>query len=100
MIKYALELGGYGCLNTNNISFLPRKAEYIRREVYKDSNVETKKSLVSYGFNDFYNKAIDFLSIQRTWDIAETMSDINNPNIQKVKNRFYKTNHYIKINKK
>lgn len=99
MIKYALQLGGYGCLNTNNIKFRSNHGEEIRRDLCKESNLEIKRPLISYGFNDFYNKAMDYLSIQRTWDIAETMSDINNPSIQKVKNRFYKTNHYIKINK-
>ncbi len=97
MVRFALENNGYGCLNTNNLNFLPCKTETLRRILYVDSGIETRKSLISYGFNDFYNKSMDFLSTQRTWDIAETMSDINNPEIQEVKNRFYKTNHYIKI---
>lgn len=99
MVKYALQLGGYGCLNANNLSYHAKDTENMRKELYLESGIETRLPLVSYGINDFYNKAMDFLSIQRTWDIAETMRDINDPGIQKVKNRFYKTNHYIEITK-
>lgn len=99
MIKYALQLGGYGCLNANNLSYHIKDTETMRKELYLESGIETRLSLVSYGINDFYNKAMDWLSVQRTWDIAKTMRDINDPGIQKVKNRFYKTNHYIEIKK-
>lgn len=99
MVKYALQLGGYGCLNTNNLAYHTKDTENMRKELYLEFGIETRLPLVSYGINDFYNKAMDFLSVQRTWDIAETMRDINDPGIQKVKNRFYKTNHYIEIKK-
>lgn len=98
MIKQAFALGGYGCLNYNGVNFYSN-AESLRYELSQEFNVETQLPIVSNGFYDFYTKAIDFLSLNRTWDLADTMRDVNNAEEQKVKNRFTKTNHYIEIEK-
>lgn len=98
MIKLAFQLGGYGCIN--KYSFIsPCRGETIRNELLEYNGIETRLPLDSYGFYDFYNKVIDYISLQRTWDLAETMQDINDKEKTLILNRFKKTNHYIKITK-
>ena len=99
MIKLAFALGGYGCLNYNGVNFYSN-AESLRCELSEEFNVETGLPLVSNGFYDFYIKAIDLLSMNRTWDLAKTMEDINNKNTDNIENRFKKTNHYIEIKRR
>ena len=98
MIKLAFALGGYGCLNYSGLSF-DSKGETLRYELSKDYNIETGLSIVCNGFFDFYCRSIELLSINRTWNLANTMKDINSKN-NKLINRFNKTNHYIQIRKR
>ncbi len=97
MIKLAFQLGGYGCINDGTLNY-DSYGETLRAELYNCS-IETRVPLTSYGFADFYSKVLDRLSLARTWDLAETMEDINNPERKLVLNRFKKTNHYITIKK-
>jgi len=96
MIKKAFALGGYGCLNYNGLNFYSN-AETLRYELSQELNIETQLPIVSNGFYDFYIKAIDLLSLNRTWDLANTMQDVNDREKTTIKNRFNKTNHYIEI---
>lgn len=98
MIKLTFQLGGFGCINNYSFHFFGT-GETIRNELLENNNIETRLPLVSYGFNDFYNKVMDYISLQRTWDLAETMQDVNNREKTLILNRFKKTNHYIKIKK-
>lgn len=98
MIKLAFQLGGYGCLNDGTFNFFS-EGETIRKDLALEYGIETRLPVSSYGFSDFYNKAIDRNSLQRTWDLAETMQDVNDKNKPKVLSRFRKTNHYIEIKK-
>ena len=96
MIKKAFALGGYGCLNYNGLNFYSN-AESLRYELSQELNIETELPMVSNGFYDFYIKAIDLLSLNRTWDLANTMQDVNDREKTTIENRFNKTNHYIEI---
>lgn len=96
MIKLAFKLGGYGCINDGTLHY-DSYGETLRAELYNYFNIETRVPLTSYGFADFYNKVLDRLSLARTWDLAETMAEINDPEKRLVLNRFKKTNHYITI---
>lgn len=96
MIKLALQLGGYGCINNGGFNYFSY-GETIRNELWKNAGIEINIPIVSYGFSDFYNKALDVNSLQRTWDLAETMQDINKKDKNLNLNRFKKTNHYIRI---
>ena len=98
MIKLAFELGGYGCLTHTGFVY-SNNSETIRYELFNDNKINTSLPIAAYGFDDFYSKVIDYNSLQRTWDLAETMQDINDKNKSYVLNRFKKTNHYIKITK-
>ena len=98
MVKLAFQLGGYGCLNDGTFNFFS-KGESLRRDLALEYDIETRLPISSYGFSDFYNKAMDWNSLQRTWDLAETMKDVNAKNVTKVLSRFRKTNHYIEIKK-
>ncbi len=96
MIKKVFALGGYGCLNYNGLNFYSN-AESLRYELSQELNIETQLPIVSNGFYDFYIKAIDLLSLNRTWDLANTMQDVNDREKTTIQNRFNKTNHYIEI---
>jgi len=99
MIKLAFQLGGYGCINNGNLIY-SGYGETITNELYKDCGIEINVPITSYSFMDFYYKALDINSLQRTWDLAKTMQDINKRSEEPIINRFKKTNHYIKIKKK
>ena len=96
MIKLAFELGGYGCLNYCGLNY-HNDSESIRKELSTNYGIETHLPLASYSFTDFYNKVTDKISLDRTWDLAETMQDVNDKEKTLILNRFHKTNHYIKI---
>lgn len=98
MIKLAFKLGGYGCLNDGTLNYTGY-GETLREELYRNFDIETRSPLTSYGFNDFYNKVLDKNSLERTWNLAETMEDVNNQEKKLVLNRFKKTNHYIVVKK-
>ena len=86
-------------MNYNGVNFYSN-AESLRCELSEEFNVETGLPLVSNGFYDFYTKAIDLLAINRTWNLAKTMEDINKKNTDNIENRFKKTNHYIEIKRR
>lgn len=96
MINLAFLLGGYGCLNSYGFIYT-NSEELLRRDLYNKYGFITNLPMSSYSFSDFYNKAMDRLSLQRTWDLAETMQDINNSEKMLILNRFKKTNHYIEV---
>lgn len=98
MVKLAFELGGYGCLTHLGFTY-SNYSETLRYELFNDCQINSSLPIAAYGFNDFYNKVIDYNSLQRTWDLAETMRDVNDKNKSYVLNRFKKTNHYITIKK-
>lgn len=96
MIKRAFQLGGYGCINDGGLNYFSY-GETIREDLCKNFDIETRVPLTSYGFSDFYNKVLDRNSLDRTWDLAETMEDVNNQDKKLILNRFNKTNHYIVV---
>lgn len=99
MIKLAFQLGGYGCINDGSFNY-NSYGETLRKDLCECYDIETRLPLTSYSFCDFYNKALDRNSLERTWDLAETMEDVNNPDKSIILNRFKKTNHYVVVRKK
>lgn len=99
MIKLALKLGGYGCLNKLGFNYF-NKTETLRKELFEESNIEFKGNIASYNFFDFYHKTLDWNALQRTWDLALTMQDANDKNKSLILNRFKKTSNYINIERK
>lgn len=98
MIKLAFQLGGYGCINNGGFNYFSY-GETLRQDLCKSFDIETRLPLTSYGFADFYNKALDRNSLERTWDLAETMADVNDQEKKLILNRFKKINHYTIIKK-
>lgn len=95
MIKLAYELGGLGYLS--NLRFLPTcQGEDLRRELYEESRLEIRTPLTVNGFNEFYSRVINALSLERTIALSQTMQDVNLGREEEF-NRFKKTNHYIRV---
>ncbi|MBQ9833818.1 MAG: hypothetical protein IJO33_01340 [Bacilli bacterium] len=99
MIETAFKLGGYGCLNSPGFAVYC-ESETLRKEIYLKYGIDVQGSILSFGFADFYNKAMDMNSYQRTWHLAETMYDVNSHKQEVILNRFKKTNHYIEVKRK
>lgn len=95
MAKLAYELGGVGYL-TNLTHYPTYQGEDLRMELYEENGLEINTPLTVSGFNDFYTRIINLLSLQRTMSLAETMEDVNLGREEEF-NRLYKTNHYLRV---
>lgn len=95
MVKLAYELGGVGYL-TNLTHYPTYQSEDLRMELYEENGLEVNTPLTVSGFNDFYIRTINLLSLQRTMSLAETMEDVNLGREEEF-NRLYKTNHYLRV---
>lgn len=98
MIKIAFKYGGYGALNCLN-SFISSKDETLRKILYLKYGIETRLPLMTYSFSEFYNRAVNLNSLERTWDLAETMHDINCSDETFALRKLRKTNHYVETSK-
>lgn len=95
MIMNAFKLGGYGMLNAITFDNIYTDGETLRRLLYERYDITTPLPLVSYGFSDFYNRITDIMSLERTWELAMEMEQINNnPKGGKILT-MDKTNHYL-----